>query len=253
VQLALPWAAGRDPSGFLVSEKFDGVRALWDGQRLRFRSGRTVAAPADWLKALPAAPLDGELWIARGQFETVSGLTRREQPDAALWRSIQYLVFDQPGEPGPFAERYVRMAALLRRHGVPWLRAVDQTRVASERALQDRFAAVLALGGEGLMLHRADAVWAPGRSAAVFKLKPESDAEAEVIGHTPGKGKYQGLVGALRVRTPEGVVFSLGSGLSDAQRREPPPVGAWVTYRFRDLTEAGVPRFATFVRERPAE
>jgi ATP-dependent DNA ligase len=32
VQLALPWAAGRDPSGFLVSEKFDGVRALWDCQ-----------------------------------------------------------------------------------------------------------------------------------------------------------------------------------------------------------------------------
>jgi DNA ligase 1 len=253
VQLALPWAAGRDPSGFLVSEKFDGVRALWDGQRLRFRSGRTVAAPTDWLKALPAAPLDGELWIARGQFDAVSGLARREQPDAALWRQMQYLVFDQPGEPGPFAERYGRLAALLRRHGVPWLRAVDQTRVASERALQDRLAAVLAIGGEGLMLHRADAVWAPGRSAAVFKLKPERDAEAEVIGYTPGKGKYQGLVGALRVRTPEGVEFALGSGLSDAQRRVPPPVGAWVTYRFRDVTDNGVPRFATVVRERAPE
>lgn len=253
VQLALPWTPGRDPSGFLVSEKFDGVRALWDGRTLRFRSGRAVVAPAAWLQALPAAPLDGELWIGRGQFEAVSGLARRETADAALWRQVQYLVFDQPGESGPFAERYARLTALLRRQAVPWLRAVEQTPVASERALQDRLSAVLALGGEGLVLHRASALWAPGRSGAVFKFKPERDAEAEVIGHTPGKGKYQGLVGALRVRTPEGVEFALGSGLSDAQRREPPPVGAWVTYRFRDVTEAGVPRFATFVRERPPE
>ncbi len=253
VQLALPWAPGRDPSGFLVSEKFDGVRALWDGRTLRFRSGRPVAAPANWLQALPAAPLDGELWMARGQFEVVSGVARRETADAVLWRRVQYLVFDQPGEPGPFADRYARLTALLRRQAVPWLRAVEQTPVSGERALQDRLSAVLALGGEGLVLHRASALWAPGRSRAVFKFKPEQDAEAEVIGHTPGKGKYQGWVGALRVRTPEGVVFSLGSGLSDAQRREPPPVGAWVTYRFRDVTEAGVPRFATFVRERPPE
>ncbi len=125
--------------------------------------------------------------------------------------------------------------------------------MSAARALQDRLSAVLALGGEGLVLHRASALWEPGRSGAVFKFKPDQDAEAEVIGHTPGKGKYQGLVGALRVRTPEGVVFSLGSGLSDAQRREPPLVGAWVTYRFRDVTDAGVPRFATFVRERPPE
>lgn len=253
VQLALPWAPGRDPSGFLVSEKYDGVRAVWDGRTLRFRSGRPVAAPADWLQALPAAPLDGELWMARGQFEAVSGLTRREVPHAALWQQVQYLVFDQPGESGPFAERYARLTALLRRHAVPWLRAVEQTPVSAARALQDRLSAVLALGGEGLVLHRASALWEPGRSGAVFKFKPDQDAEAEVIGHTPGKGKYQGLVGALRVRTPEGVVFSLGSGLSDAQRREPPLVGAWVTYRFRDVTDAGVPRFATFVRERPPE
>jgi DNA ligase-1 len=69
----------------------------------------------------------------------------------------------------------------------------------------------------------------------------------------PGKGKYEGMAGALRVRTPEGVEFALGSGLSDAQRKDPPPLGAWVTYRYRDVTEGGIPRFATFVRVRTAE
>jgi DNA ligase-1 len=45
-----------------------------------------------------------------------------------------------------------------------------------------------------------------------------------------------------------GVRFKIGTGLSDAQRRNPPPVGSVVTYRFRGLTDAGVPRFASFVR-----
>jgi DNA ligase-1 len=253
LQLALPWKDGRHPDGFWVSEKFDGVRATWDGDRLRFRSGRDIVAPANWIKALPSQPLDGELWLGRGQFEALSGLARRGQADPSLWQQVQYQVFDQPGTPGTFAERNARLHSLLKAQAVPWLRAVDQTPVANERALRQRLAAVLAQGGEGLMLHRADAPWQPGRSGALFKFKSHQDAEAQVLAHLPGKGKYVGMTGALRVRTPEGVEFALGSGLSDAQRKDPPPLGAWVTYRYRDVTEDGIPRFATFVRVRVVE
>ena len=59
VQLAKPWPAGRSPQGFWVSEKFDGVRAVWDGRVLRFRSGRLIAAPAWFMSALPRVALDG--------------------------------------------------------------------------------------------------------------------------------------------------------------------------------------------------
>ena len=103
-------------------------------------------------------------------------------------------------------------------------------------------------GGEGLMLHRADAPVAAGRSDWLLKLKPEHDAEATVLAHEPGKGRWAGVMGALLLETPDGVRFKLGTGFTEAQRRHPPPVGARVTYRYLDITPAGKPRFASFVR-----
>lgn len=253
VQLASPWPQDRSPQGFLVSEKFDGVRAVWDGQRLRFRSGREIAAPAWLVQALPDHPLDGELWRGHGQFDHLSGTVRQQPPDEAAWRSVQYLVFDAPGQAGPFEARSGALQSLIGAVRRPWLRWVEQFRVDHPADLQARLEAVVRAGGEGLVLHRADAPWRAGRSDALFKLKPESDDEAQVVGHQPGKGRHAGLTGALVVRTPDGVQFELGSGLSDVHRRSPPPIGSWVTYRYRDRTPSGVPRFATFVRIRPEE
>ncbi len=253
VQLASPWPQSRSPQGFLVSEKFDGVRAVWDGQRLRFRSGREIAAPAWFVQALPDHPLDGELWRGHGQFDHISGTVRQQSPGEAAWRAVQYLVFDAPGQAGPFEVRSQALRAVIAAVRCPWLLWVEQFRVEHAAELQARMAAVVRAGGEGLVLHRADAPWRAGRSDALFKLKPESDDEAQVVAHQPGKGRHAGLTGALVVRTPDGVQFELGSGLSDAQRRAPPPIGSWVTYRYRDWTPSGVPRFATFVRVRPEE
>ena len=253
VQLALPWPQDRSPQGFLVSEKFDGVRAVWDGQRLRFRSGREIAAPAWFVQALPDHPLDGELWRGHGQFDPLSGTVRQQSPDEAAWRAVQYLVFDAPGQHGPFEARWQALQLVVEAANQPWLLRVEQSRVSGAAALQQRLDAVVRAGGEGLVLHRADAAWRSGRSDALFKFKPEPDDEAQVIAHLPGKGRHAGVTGALQVRTPHGQQFALGSGLSDAQRRNPPEVGSWVTYRYRDRTSKGVPRFATFIRPRPLE
>ena len=114
----------------------------------------------------------------------------------------------------------------------------------------DEMARVVAAGGEGLMLHRRDARYRPGRSEHLLKYKPHQDAEAQVVAHLPGKGKYEGMMGALQVRTPEGRHFRLGTGFTDAQRAAPPPLGAWVTYRYSGLTSTGLPRFARFMRIR---
>ena len=75
-------------------------------------------------------------------------------------------------------------------------------------------------------------------------------AEAEVIGHQAGKGKYAGVLGALRVRTANGVEFMLGTGFNEDERRNPPPIGSMVTYRYREVTKRGVPRLASFHRVR---
>lgn len=248
--LAGRWREGLDPAAYWVSEKLDGVRACWDGQRLRFRSGRPIPAPGWFIAALPDVPLDGELWLGRGRFEAVSGLVRREAVDETGWRSVRYMVFDTPGAAGSFDERLTRLRGIVERAGLPWLQAVPQFRVVDAAALAATLDAVLAAGGEGLMLHRADAPWENGRSEALLKLTPFLDAEARVVGHLPGRGKYAGMVGALEVETPDGRRFRIGTGLSDADRRAPPPLGSEVTYRYRELTGGGLPRFPVFVRIR---
>lgn len=242
---------GIDPAGWLVSEKLDGVRALWDGSRLRFRGGGVVAAPGWFTQSLPARVLDGELWIGRGRFDALSGLVRRASPDDATWRQVRFNVFEMPGGPRRFDERAAALADLARRVDSPQWQAVPQSIVSTREALRRRLDEVVQGGGEGLMLHRADAPYVTGRSRVLLKLKPVQDADAVVIGHAPGRGRLAGRLGALQVRTEAGVVFLLGTGFSDAQRDAPPPPGSTVTYTHRGLTPQGVPRFASFLRVRP--
>jgi len=246
-QLAAVYAGQVDPANCFVSEKYDGVRALWDGRVLRHRSGRAVSAPPGFLASLPDAPLDGELWLGRGRFDAVSARVRRSSPDEREWREVRYMVFDTPVAGVPFATRLERLAALA-----PQLRApveiAPQWRVADRVELGRALAQTVAAGGEGLMLHVADAPYLPGRSEALLKMKPHLDAEAVVVGHRAGTGKYRGLVGALEVESDDGRRFLVGSGLSDAARREPPAIGTTITYRYRELTSGGLPRFATYLR-----
>ena len=235
-------------SQYLVSEKLDGVRAFWDGQSLRTRQGNVINAPAWFTQGFPAQPLDGELWVGRGQFERVSATVRRRVPDDAEWREVRYQVFELPDAAGTFRERVQALQSLVAAAAVLWLQAVDQFEVSSRAALDRKLDEITRAGGEGLMLHRADAPYLTGRSDVLLKMKRWNDAEATVVGHRPGKGKFAGMLGALQMRTPDGTEFLLGTGLDEALRRNPPPVGTLVTYRYRELTAQGRPRFASFYR-----
>lgn len=237
-------------SRYLVSEKLDGVRAFWDGKQLWTRGGKALKAPVWFVEKFPERPLDGELWAGRGRFERLSGIVRKETPVDAEWREVRYMLFELPEAPGTFGERAQALRRIVELAALPWLQVIDQQMVADRPELERRLARVVRQGGEGLMLHRADALYTVGRSDDLLKLKPLHDAEAEVIGHLPGKGKYAGMLGALRVRNEAGIEFKLGSGLSDAVRRNPPPPGTIVTYRYRELTRRGVPRFASYYRVR---
>ncbi len=250
---ASEWDTQLDPSLYLVSEKLDGVRAIWDGAALRFRSGRPIAAPAWFLAGLPAQALDGELWLERKRFDRLSGSVRKAQPVDAEWRALRYMVFDAPAPEMPFEARAQQLQTVVQRANLPWLEALEQARLDSNAAVQTRLQHVAALGGEGLVLHRMDAPWQPGRSEAVRKLKLQPDEEARVVAHVAGKGKFEGLMGALLLEMPGGQRFALGTGFSAADRAKPPPIGAQVTYRYRDRTPQGLPKFASYLRVREAE
>lgn len=239
-----------DVSRYWVSEKLDGVRAVWDGKILRFRSGNPVPAPPWFVDALPRQPLDGELWLGRGSFDRLSSIVRRQSPDDSEWRRVSYMIFELPNAPGSFTERSEQIRAITEAAKLPWLQAVSQFRVADAASLQAKLRDIVRSGGEGLMLHRDDAAYQVGRSDALLKLTPWLDAEARVIAHLPGKGKYAGKLGALRMEMPDGRRFSLGSGLTDTLRRNPPLVGTLITYRYRELTQNGMPRFPRYLRVR---
>ena len=248
VLLAQNAPPGLDPAGYWVSEKYDGVRALWDGKTLRFRSGRTVAAPPWFIAKLPATALDGELWMGRGTFDALSGAVRRTQPLDAEWQQLKYMVFELPKAEGTFTQRIWQLQGIVKAAGWAQLEAVEQTRIANHAALQARLRAVTVAGGEGLVLHLASAPVTSGRSDVLLKLKVVQDAEGVVVGHVPGKGKFEGMLGALEVQAASGQRFKLGTGLSDAQRQNPPAIGTTVTYTYRDVTPVGKPRFASFLR-----
>jgi len=253
ILLARNYHAKINPAAYLVSEKLDGVRAIWDGKQLRFRSGRLIQAPAWFTAALPAHPLDGELWMGRRRFEAVSAAVRRQLPDDAEWQQISYQIYELPQGQGSFSDRLVTLRHSIAENPARWLQILPQQRVSDHTELQALLRKMTSAGAEGLMLHQADAPWQTGRSDVLLKLKLHQDAEAVVIGHEPGRGKYQGLLGALLVQTPEGQRFRLGSGLSDAQRQSPPAIGSTVTYRYRDLSANGIPKFASFLRIRESE
>lgn len=239
-----------DPTPYLISEKLDGVRAYWDGKILRFRSGNHVNAPEWFIAKLPRIPLDGELWLGRVRFEELSGTVRTDPPDEAAWKQLKYMIFELPDAQGTFAQRYQSILDLVHRSNWPQLQAVQQVVVRDGAELQRMLKQIVRSGGEGLMLHRADAPYITGRSDALLKLKLVFDTEAKVIGHIPGKGKFAGMLGALEMETPEGKRFRIGTGFKDAVRKNPPHIGAIVTYQFRGLTKNGLPRFASFLRVR---
>lgn len=250
ILLANVYREGIDVGAYLVSEKLDGVRAIWDGEHLRFRSGLPVAAPEWFIAALPKVPLDGELWAGRGTFERLSGIVRKTVPVDDEWRQVRYMIFELPGAPGDFATRARQIESVVQSAQLPWLQAIEQRPAVDRRQVAKMLADVLKAGGEGLMLHRADASYETGRSDTLLKVKPWLDAEGVVVAHLPGKGRHAGRLGAVRLRLPDGRHLSIGTGFTDAQRDDPPPLGSVVTYRYRELTASGLPRFASFLRVR---
>ncbi len=237
-------------AAYLVSEKLDGVRARWDGRRLLTRNGDAIDAP-DWFTAgWPAQPMDGELWHGRGRFQRTSDLVRALRREDGAWREVRFMAFDLPADGGGFARRSTRLRSLVLAAEAPTLAAISQHHLRDHAALETRLKAVVAGGGEGLMLHRADARYRAGRTDGLLKFKPFDDDEARVVGYRPGKGKYAGMVGALLVEDARGRRFAVGSGLRDADRKHPPRTGSMVTFRYNGLTAKGTPRFARYLRLR---
>jgi len=249
VQLAMKYHQAINVKDYFVSEKYDGIRAIWNGKVLKTRAGNKIYAP-DWFTAkLPDIWLDGELWSARGEFEFISSTIRKKQADLN-WYKIKYMVFDAPDKNKPFHLRYQNYKQQIQSLALKHIVAVTQFEISNNEGLNQILDNYVSKGAEGLILHYKNAIFRSGRSNNVIKLKPFMDAEATVIAHLPGKGKYQGMLGSLLVKTNLGVEFRIGSGFTDSERANPPNIGDVITFSYHGVTKNQVPKFASYMRVR---
>jgi DNA ligase-1 len=244
--MAQSWDNITDPTGWFLSEKLDGVRAYWTGSFFQSRMGNLFHAPVWFRAGLPDVPLDGELWLGRKKFQRAVSIVRR-QDESDLWKEITYVVFDAPKLEKPFETRLQFVNECLQQHHPAYAKAHEHVVCRGLDHLRHELDRLEPLGAEGLMLRQPGSRYEAGRSATLLKVKRFQDLEARVLRHQEGAGRHKGRMGALLVEMADGTKFSVGTGFSDKERENPPAIGSLITIRFQELSEAGVPRFPSFV------
>jgi len=242
-----PWDEEQDVTGWWMSEKLDGVRAYWNGKQFLSRYNNIFHAPEWFLAGLPTHPLDGELWIARKEFDRVSGLAR-QQGQSDEWKQVKYLIFDAPEAGGPFEDRVKFLHTNFPNWKLPYATLVEHVVCEGNDQLFAELERITDLGGEGVMLRKPGSHYEKTRSSTLLKVKKFLDTEATVIGYEAGKGRHKGRVGALRARIGDGEEFRVGTGLSDKERDNPPAVGSIITVKYLEMTKANkVPRHPVYM------
>lgn len=267
VLLAQAWTPDVDPTGKQKSEKLDGVRAWWNGKEFISRKGNLFYAPEAFKRGMPEYPLDGELYLGRGQFQKTISIVRTQNRDTYdKWKDLRYMVFDAPEHPGIFLQRYAHYMNLCQ--SILHAEGHVHAPCSGMSDLEAELIQIEAQGGEGVMLRDPKSKYQAGRNNTLLKVKSFFDAECEIVGTYPGKGKFKGVIGGYEcvmhqemtvhvggksATLKKGVTFRVGSGLKDAQRRSPASPGTIITYRFVELTNDGNPRHPSFVGVRDYE
>lgn len=232
-----------------MSEKFDGIRAYWDGEQLLTRQNKPINAPQWFTKNLPPFELDGELWTMRGDFENIQSIVMDAKP-SAKWSEIRYNIFEVPHAEGNFMQRVQKAQDYITAYKLNHVRVIEQKRCRDKKELERFLHEVLKKGGEGVIIKDGSKSYFDGRSDAVLKVKLAKDMEAKVVGYKAGSGKYSGMMGSLEVELESGEQMFIGSGFDDETRKNPPAVGSVITFKYFGFTKSGKPKFASYMRVR---
>ncbi|WP_275050954.1 DNA ligase [Helicobacter sp. MIT 05-5294] len=234
---------------FVMSEKFDGVRGIWNGKILQTRKGNKIQAPNFWLTNFPPFVLDGELWLTHHSFEKTSSIVRDSIPNEEEWENLTYQVFDVRGvcDSCTLTERLKYLEEYLKDFPNAHIKIIPQIPIQSHEHLESYYQEVLKKGGEGIILRKNSNL------QIGYKLKPFTDAECVVRDYTQGKGKHSDKIGAIWCEGEvlgENKQFKIGSGFNDKERANPPKIGTIITYKYQGYTKNKLPRFPVFLRIR---
>lgn len=242
------------PIGWWASEKWDGIRALWDGEKIISR-GSGVGKPKvytyvpEWFKNTlpPGIPLDGEIWIGRGLFQKTSRLSTIKPGKSYTTEQIEniwagdtdppvvFKVFDIPNDPRPFERRMAFLQTVVKDRKVCWnklaypgkklfpLQFTGQVKIKTMEQLVNLYTKLTSEGAEGIMLRASGSPYQTKRSKYMLKYKIKEDSECILREYIPGDGKYTGMLGSLKCELmtdgkPNGIFTQIGTGLNDAQR-----------------------------------
>ena len=242
------------PIGWWASEKWDGIRALWDGEKMISR-GSGVGKPKvytyipEWFKNTlpPGIPLDGEIWIGRGLFQKTSrlstlkpGKSYTEEQIEKIWTGdaeppVIFKVFDVPNDSRPFEKRMSFLQTIVKDRKICWnslvypgkkifpLQFTEQVKIKSMEQLVNLYTKLTSEGAEGIMLRAPGSPYQTKRSKYMLKYKIKEDAECILREYIPGDGKYKGMLGSLKCELitdgkPNGIFTQIGTGLNDSQR-----------------------------------
>lgn len=273
------------PIGWYISEKYDGIRAIWDGEKFISRGQKVFTYVPDYFIELmpPGIALDGEMWISRNNFKEVSristlkvGSSKSKKQIDDIWKgtndnnSVKYMVYDLPNSTQPFETRMKLLEQIISDRKQVWhdiLENVDecpikftkQTQIENMAQLVNTYKELTSKGAEGVMLRAPNSPYETKRSKYLLKYKIKDDAEAIVRGYTMGTGKYKGLLGSLDCelildQKPSGVMFNIGTGFTDKDRTEYNnsksslyiPIGSIVSFSYMELSEDSVPRHPVY-------
>lgn len=173
-----------DPSNWWVSEKLDGIRAIWTGTQLLTRQGKIIYAPKWFTEGFPTEiALDGELYMGRNKFNQVQSTVLNHQADHYSWKKVKYQVFDVPDAKNLSFEQ---VQQLLKNH-LPddnkYLQLIPQSRVTDLSHLLQIQRDLVKEGAEGTMLRKPNSRYQIGLTSDLLKFKTQMTSESERMVH----------------------------------------------------------------------
>jgi len=230
-------------TGWVMSEKLDGIRGYWNGQAMFTKSGRALYPPREFTKNFPPFALDGELWSRRQDFEYIQSHVLKQKDQ---WENINYYIFEVPQATGDFYARLDKAEEWFQKHSNYHVHIIPQHISKGTTDLNDYLDEVVSKGGEGVMIKNPDLDYISGRTSTILKVKRAQDMEGKVLMVNLNDSKT--IMKSLTLELTNGIRFKLGNGFSDDQRKEPPTIGSKVTFKYYGFTKYGKPKFASFIR-----
>ena len=232
-------------TGWVMSEKLDGIRAYWDGKNLISRGGNIINAPKWFIKDYPPFEIDGELWTKRGDFENISSIVRDKIPSND-WYQVKHYIFEVPNAKGDLYQRLNKVKHLDHKY----IKLIKQIKIKDKTHLKEYLTKIELQKGEGVVVRDPTVPYINKRTLKALKVKTFHDMECKVIGYTKGKGKFTDMMGAVKCKLENNNIFKIGSGFSLKERKNPPEIGTTITFKYKEFTKYGKPRFPVYVRTR---